>query len=372
MRGVTGAPRHILMTADAVGGVWGYALDLARGLAARGVRTTLAVLGPAPDAAQRAAAAAVPGLALEVTGLPLDWLAGTPAEVEAAGQAVAARAAALGVDLVHLNSPALAVAHFGVPVLGACHSCLATWWEAVRGGPLPADFAWRTALLSRGYAAADALVAPTHAFAEATRRAHALARPPEVVPNGRAGGVPAHADGAFAFTAGRLWDEGKDLVTLDRAAARLDAPVLAAGPVRGPNGAAVPLAHLRLLGTLDDAALRAELARGPVFVSAARYEPFGLAVLEAAQAGCALVLSDIPTFRELWDRAAVFVPPGDDVGFAQAIGGLLRDRERRAELRVAARERACRHGPDAMADGVHRIHRRLLARVGPRSGREAA
>jgi len=38
------------MTADAVGGVWGFALDLAAGLAARGVRTDLAVLGPGPSA----------------------------------------------------------------------------------------------------------------------------------------------------------------------------------------------------------------------------------------------------------------------------------------------------------------------------------
>ena len=45
----------------------------------------------------------------------------------------------------------------------------------------------------------------------------------------------------------------------------------------------------------------------PIFVSVSRYEPFGLAVLEAAHAGCALVLSDIPTFRELWQGAASFV-----------------------------------------------------------------
>jgi glycosyltransferase involved in cell wall biosynthesis len=361
---------HLLMTADAVGGVWNYALDLARGLSARGTRVTLAVLGPAPDAAARAAAEAIPGVTLEVTGLPLDWLAASPEEVRAAGEAVAAMAARIGADLAHLNSPALAAVPFPVPVLGACHSCLATWWEAVRGGELPEDFRWRTALLAEGYARADALVAPSRAFAQATQAAYGLRDAPEVVHNGRHGGPHTPRSGGFAFTAGRLWDEGKDLATLDRAAARLSVPVLAAGPTCGPNGAEVLLPHLRALGTLDEAGVRSWLARGPVFVSAARYEPFGLAVLEAASAGCALVLSDIPTLRELWDGAALFVPPGDDDGFATAIGALIADREHRERLRVAAGERARRYGPEAMAAGVHAIHARLLAPG--RGGRVAA
>ena len=358
---------RLLMTADAVGGVWSYALDLARGLAARGVEVTLAVLGPAPDAAE-----AIPGVEVRVTGLPLDWLADTPDQVMQAGDAVAALAVRIGADVVHLNSPALAVARFAQPVLGACHSCLATWWDAVRGGALPADFAWRTDLLARGYARCDALVAPTHAFAAATARTYALARPPRVVHNGRRAGPRGDRMADFAFTAGRLWDEGKDLATLDRAAARLDVPVLAAGPARGPNGAEAALPNLRLLGHLDPQALRGWLARGPVFVSAARYEPFGLAVLEAAQAGCALVLSDIGTFREVWDGAAVFAPPGEDEGFARAVAALVRDRERRAQLRVAALERARRYTADAMVEGVHAIHRDLLAGTGMRTGKAAA
>ena len=72
------------------------------------------------------------------------------------------------------------------------------------------------------------------------------------------------------------------------------------------------------------------LARQPIFVSTALYEPFGLAVLEAAQAGCALVLSDIPTFRELWDGAARFVPARDDGALACAI-----ERTRRTTRRPA-------------------------------------
>src|SRR3954447_17717390 len=50
-------PVHVFMTADAVGGVWHYALDLAEGLERHGVAIALAVLGPAPTPGQRAAAA---------------------------------------------------------------------------------------------------------------------------------------------------------------------------------------------------------------------------------------------------------------------------------------------------------------------------
>ena len=372
MKGAAGL--HVLMTADAVGGVWSYALDLAEGLAAHGVRTTLAVLGPAPEPDQRAAATAVPGLTLRVTDLPLEWLAGEPAAVEAAGAAVAAMATEAGVDLVHLNSPALAAsACFGMPVVAICHSCVATWWRTMRTGAMPEDFAWRAALTARGLAAATERVAPTAAFAAATAEAYRLQRPPVAVYNGRraasTGDVP---EAPFVFTAGRLWDEGKNLKALDRAAALLEVPVLAAGPTHGPHGVSANFRHLRPLGRLSGMEMRHWLARGPVFASLARYEPFGLAVLEAAQAGCALVLSDIPSFRELWDGAAEFVPPEDEQAAAHALGRMLGDRERRAAHRVAARERARRYSVEAMAAGVLGVYGQALHGAGSYRGREAA
>ncbi|WP_149536537.1 glycosyltransferase family 4 protein [Siccirubricoccus phaeus] len=362
------------MTADTVGGIWTYALNLAAGLAEQGVATVLLLLGPPADAAQRAAAAAVPGLELRESNLPLDWLAETPEAVAAATRALADWVAREGVDLLHLNNPALAAGtRFGVPVVGLCHSCLATWWHSMRRGPMPADFAWRSRLLAAGYAASDMLVAPTAAFAAATAAAYALPRLPRVVHNGCAAPrAAAIAQAGFAFTAGRLWDEGKDVATLDRAAAQLGWPVLAAGSVAGPNGACVALQHLRLLGRLDAEAMAAVLAQGPVFVSAARYEPFGLAVLEAAQAGCALVLSDIPSFRELWDGAALFVPPGDGRAFATAIGDLLQDRERRAASCAASRERARRYGRGTMARDMLRIYAELLQAPAAAAAGEAA
>jgi glycosyltransferase involved in cell wall biosynthesis len=165
------------------------------------------------------------------------------------------------------------------------------------------------------------------------------------------------------FTAGRLWDEGKNLGMLDSAAARIGVPVRAAGPVAAPNGRPVLFDNIHCLGMLDDEALGRWLSARPVFVCAALHEPFGLAALEAASAGCALVLSDIPAFRELWDEVAIFIDPGDEDGFARMIGDLVGDDFERAVLGRAAKERAARFTPDAMAAQMASLYRRLLPAV---------
>jgi glycosyltransferase involved in cell wall biosynthesis len=348
------------MTTDAVGGVWTYALDLARGLGRYGIETTLVVFGPEPGADQLAEAEAVPRLTLVETGMPLDWMAAEPAEILEAGAVMRGLARSTHADLIHLNSPALAgIGGFAAPVLGACHSCLATWWEAVREGPMPLDFRWRTRALWRGMVACNALVAPTHAFAEATARAYELPVP-FVVRNGRA--APEAAPTArerLVFTSGRLWDDGKDVATLDEAAAQIQVPLYAAGPLQGPNGEQRTLDHARPLGRLPADEVSAWLARAPIFASAALYEPFGLGVLEAAQAGCALVLSDIPTFRELWDEAAVFVEPRDAQGFADALERLLADPAETARLGAQAQARAGRYTVKAMAAAMLEVYRHV-------------
>jgi glycosyltransferase involved in cell wall biosynthesis len=356
------------MTADAVGGVWRYALDLARGLEGAGVRTTLALAGPEPFPAQAAEAADVPRLDLVAPGLPLDWTAAEPQAVEAAGATLADLAQTVGCDLVHLNSPAFAAgARFPVPVLGVAHSCVASWWRTVRGqAPWPEDFGWRTALVSRGYARCGLVAAPTRAFAGTTARLYGLERV-ETVPNGRrpmAAAPSAEApDGPFVFTAGRLWDEGKNLAALDAAAARLDLPVYAAGPLEAPHGERRGFGHLRPLGVLGEAEVSAWCAARPVFASTALYEPFGLAVLEAAQAGCPLVLSDIATFRELWDGAAVFVDPHDGQALADVLARLAADPAARRRWGEAARARAGRYSIEAMTAGALALYARLAPDV---------
>ncbi|WP_134725336.1 glycosyltransferase [Paracoccus luteus] len=349
---------RLLMTADAVGGVWQYALELAAALDAQ---VTLAVLGPPPDADQRAAAARVPGLRLVDTGLPLDWLSDGPAPVLAAGRALARLAADTGADLVHLNAPALAAVPMGLPVVAVNHGCLGTWWDAAGKGAVDPALAWLPDLIGQGLRAATRTVAPTRAYAAQTQRRYGLPALPAAVHNGRTAlhlspGQPF----AGALTVGRLWDEVKNTATLDAAAALLDAPFVAIGALTAPHGATVAPRHLRATGPLPADALAGWLARRPVFVSAARFEPFGLAVLEAAQAGCPLVLSDIPTFRELWDGAAKFVAPDDAPGFAAAVAAALADPARRAAQGARARDRAARYTPAATAAAMTAIYRDAL------------
>ena len=354
------APARVMLTTDAVGGVWRYCLELAQGFSARGAAVTVVVMGPPADDGQRAEAHAC-GVELVDTALPLDWLAGNADDVQAAAGELASLARQLGSDTVQLHTPAFAAgAAWPVPVIAMAHSCVGTWWRAVRGNmPLPPDLAWRAACVARGLAAADTVIAPSHAFAAALRAAYGSEYPVLAIPNGRHS-MPLRRDPQpQALTAGRLWDEAKNIAVLDAAAAGLEYPVRAAGPVRGPNGARSTFHHLRLLGALDDAQLAREYARAAVFVSPARYEPFGLAVLEAGQAGVALVLSDIPSFRELWDGAAVFVHPDDSAGLRLVLRRLLDSPPRCAALGEAARTRAAEYAAERMIDSTWNVHRNL-------------
>jgi glycosyltransferase involved in cell wall biosynthesis len=354
---------RVLLTTDAVGGVWTYSLDLARELGRNGIETVLAVLGPPPGDAAREAALAIPDLELVTTGLPLDWTAETPEEVLEAGVRLGHLARQQHCALVQLHAPALAAARsFDVPVIAVHHSCLATWWQAMKpaDADMPEDFRWRSAHVARGIAAVSQLVAPTTAHAHAIARAYSLSSPPLVIRNGRAP-APQPADVAdepppFIFSSGRLWDEAKNFARLDRAAALIETTVVAAGEAAGPGGQTISLPALRLLGGLSEEKMRQWLPLARAYVSVALYEPFGLGVLEAAQAGSPLVLSDIPSFRELWAGAALFVPADDEQAIARALTQVVSDEGLRSRLSRRAHYRAVLYSAEMMGREMMRLY----------------
>jgi glycosyltransferase involved in cell wall biosynthesis len=355
-------PRSVFMSGDAMGGVWTYALELAQGLGRRGIEVHLAVLGPAPSPSQRHEARRIRRLEVIVPGLPLDWTARSEAALAEVPEALKALALNSGADVVHLNAPAHAgVAPWQLPLTVAAHSCVATWWRSMNGGALPEDLAWRARRTAAGLSVADAIIAPSRTFARALADTYGGDLPVVAVPNGRRRmNGTLHQEKHGVLTAGRLWDPAKNVATIDEAARISGATIHAAGPTCGPNGEYAVLAHLAMLGTLSDAELMRWYRSAAVFVSASRYEPFGLAVLEAAQAGTALLLSDIETFRELWDGAAMFVTSDDACAYAEALGRLASDEPRRRDLAIRAQARGRHWSAEQMVAATLSVYAHVL------------
>jgi glycosyltransferase involved in cell wall biosynthesis len=165
------------------------------------------------------------------------------------------------------------------------------------------------------------------------------------------------------LSAGRVEDPGKNMAALVRAAGTLPWPVCIAGADRPPTDGAAQdaAANVYMLGRLGDDALQNWLARAAIYALPATYEPFGLSILEAALAGCALVLGDIDSLRENWDGAALFVPPRDDAALARELRRLIEDVTLRERLAAQARQRAQRFTPAAMADAYARAYAEIVA-----------
>jgi glycosyltransferase involved in cell wall biosynthesis len=163
----------------------------------------------------------------------------------------------------------------------------------------------------------------------------------------------------MVFAAGRLWDPGKGLDLLERIAPQVDWPIHLAGP--GNDDDERPgVATVHYLGEVAPTAVADHMGRASIFIHPCWYEPFGLAVLEAGLAGCALVLSDIASLREIWGEAAIYVPAGNERGFTDAIRRLTRDPTLRQRLAQAARQRALCYSPRRMLDGYLALYRAAL------------
>jgi glycogen synthase len=354
----------VLMTGDTVGGVFAYCLELARALGPHGVEVVLATMGAPADAAQRRAVAALSNVELRESGYALEWMDDPWDDVASAGEWLLALADELRPDVVHLNGYAHGALPWPAPVLMVGHSCVVSWHRAVRGDEPPARWDRYRREVARGLAAADAVTAPTVAMLRELELSHedpqrpirfvgaiSNARRPEEYPPG----VPEE----YVLAAGRLWDEAKNLRALAAVAPRLPWRVAVAGSPDPPDGGRLELPDVDLLGLLSPAEVAEQMGRASIYALPALYEPFGLSVVEAALAGCALVLGDIPTLREVWGDAATFVSPRDPDALLHSIRALIeRPGLRRARAR-AARGRALGYGPEAMASAYLARYRDL-------------
>jgi glycosyltransferase involved in cell wall biosynthesis len=349
------------MTADTVGGVWTYAAGLTAALTALGAEVHLVTMGPKPRADQREMLAA--SVQIIESDLALEWQDPQGTDLGHARALLGSIAQQIRPDIIHLNSYREATFDWPAPVIVVAHSCVNSWGLACNDTAFLSEPEWKhySRLVAEGLDRADRWVSPTAAFGDVIRELYRPRSQQMVIRNGAApAGRLVPNESRMILAAGRMWDSAKNLSLLAEAARDLDWPVAVAGTTAG--SIAKPAHGIELLGELPHVELAARMRGAAIFVSPARYEPFGLSVLEAAAAGCALVLSDIPSFRELWDGAALFVAPDDARGLRAALTDLSLDAHNRTWLQRAALARAKRYSKRQMSAGYARLYRSLLPR----------
>jgi glycosyltransferase involved in cell wall biosynthesis len=359
----------ILMTTDTVGGVWTYVLDLSRALEPLGCEITLATMGHPLTPDQRRDARARRDLVVRESTYKLEWMPEPWKDVAAAGRWLLKLEHEVRPDVVHLNGYAHAALPFRAPIVVVAHSCVLSWWRAVKGEPAPASWERYRDLVAAGLDGADVVVAPTDAMLRTLADNYGpRRRRGQVISNGR---DPARfrrgTKETFVLAAGRLWDEAKNVAALQDVGPRLPWPVCVAGEERPPDGCDARGYERRVednllrLGRLSAATMAGWYARAAIYALPARYEPFGLSAVEAGLSSCALVLGDIPSLREVWGDAAVFVPPGDRDALSEAIRRFIDDGHLRENYARRARVRAAHFSLSRMGGAYANLYERMLS-----------
>ncbi|HLG70016.1 MAG TPA: glycosyltransferase family 4 protein [Chloroflexota bacterium] len=358
---------HVLLTTDVVGGVWDFCCTLAAELVRTGGRATLLALGE-PSEQQRDQARATGAQVLH-EDLKLEWMAGSEGDVQRSRQLLR-DLRKLRPDIVHANQFALGSVELDMPLVLTAHSDVLSWHKWALGRRPGPEWDGYAALVRDGLQGADRVTAVSGFLARELIDLYGVSRDIHVIHNGWNGGLrPSleeirHRD-RLSMLAGRAWDAGKNLALAARALEGWDAgEVVFAGDMTHPEGGSADILARGIgwLGRLSQPELLRWLRRARLYVSPAKYDPFGLLPLQAALAGCALLLSDIPSYRELWDGAAMFFDPADAADLRVRWAQLLDDDEAAARVAQRCRDRAReRFGAARMAAEYARLYESLAA-----------
>ena len=364
---------HVLVTADTIGGVWTYARELVTGLVRRGVRVTLVSLGEIPTPAQTEWLEALRNVDFRATAFRLEWMQEACDDIEASSEFLKAIIEEVNPDLLHLNQFAYGALDVDIPKIVVAHSDVVSWWSAVKG-EVPKDIPWMSwyrEVVQQGLEQATAVVAPSRWMLENVRRFYCEPQFDSVIYNGRSPGLlnPHVSKQGNIVSVGRLWDTGKNVSLLLHGSVSM--PITIAGTEQHPDDvyregspfALTDRSRVTLLGPQSEGQLRHLYGTASIYAATSRYEPFGLAPLEAALSRCALVANDIPGFREIWGDAAYYFG-GDSESLFEALNRLASDRTLCFTYANMAYNRARQYfNADRMVDEYLNLYLKLGARV---------
>ena len=361
---------HVLMTADTVGGVWTYTRELLTQLSRRGIRITLVSFGELPTTSQLEWLEELADISFHPTAFRLEWMQDAQSDLEQSAELLKEIIAEEKPDLLHFNQFYYGALDCDLPRIVVAHSDVVTWWVAVHGAE-PSDNEWIRGYrqnVERGWRAADLGIAPTTWMLNEACRYYGEPRRKAAICNGRDPKlfVPDQPKQDCAISVGRLWDAGKQPTLL----LHNDLPLqtILVGSEQSPVGAVASAQSagnypkLRMLGPQTEAQLRELFARAALYIATSRYEPFGLAPVEAALSRCAIVANDIPSLREVWGEAAIYFETNNSTNLLLTIQELASNSARVRVYADRAFERARTiFNSERMAEDYLALYRSLVS-----------
>ena len=355
---------RVLLTTDTVGGVWTFTRELTQQLLRQDHSVALVSFGRVPSREQQAWAEVAKGdhgdrFAFYPGNAPLEWMQNNHRAWAGGAELLTKVAETFQADILHSSQFCWGALPVALPRIITAHSDVRSWAAACdRNLPASPWLEGYDALVQDGLDGADAIVSPTRWMKEALQSHYEVAAPFRIIPNGRTSPeVAVEAERTLrAVTVGRLWDEGKGTAILSDVAPPM--PIFLAGEAcfEVPVSYALQSA-VTALGPLDESSLFRLLSTSSIYLATSIYEPFGLAPLEAALCGCAVVARDTPTFREIWKDAALYFTNSN--GLQGVLVELTNDQEKLRRLQLAAEQRARFFTAERMAAGYISLYREL-------------
>ncbi len=330
---------------------------------------TLVSFGDIPAPRQMAWMEGLRNFDFRPTAFRLEWMQDSAGDIAASSDYLLNVVQETSPDLLHLSEYCYGALDVDIPKLVIAHSDVVSWWSAVHGEEPPDSkwIRWYRDLVQQGMDGATIVSAPSRWMLGEIERCYRPLKQSKVIYNGRSPQFfnPHGEKDDIVLSVGRLWDAAKQVSLLTQS--DCDLPVVIAGATEHPDEAYrageelfVGAGTVELKGSQTPEQLQALFGRAAIYAATSRYEPFGLAPLEAALSRCALVVNDIPSFRELWGETACYFRTNDPDSLRETIAKLRDDRLlRRHHAELAYQRARTRFTADRMLDEYMELYATL-------------
>ena len=361
---------RVLVTTDTIGGVWTYTRELVTGLARRGVDVMLVSLGEIPSRERTEWLDELKSVEYRPTAFRLEWMQESEDDLRESAAYLLDVIDEWRPDMLHLNQFCYGTLETHVPKVVVAHSDVVSWWQNVKGEePPPSEwFARYRRAVHEGLRGAEFVIAPSRWMLDEIRKNFGQLRRAHVIYNGRSPlqFTPHMKKEDLVVSVGRLWDGGKQTSLLLQIEPPTRVCIAGSGEhpdksLRGGGWSKGTAQHIELRDRQSEREIQLLFGRAAIYVVSSRYEPFGLAALEAALSRCALVVNDIPSQREIWGEAALYFRANDAGSLCELIRELSQDRVLRTSYANLACLRAREiYSSDTMVENYMALYAKLL------------